>query len=187
MPVQPLRPTFPALSAVAGDTLVEMAARGDRHAFEALVEHRVDRVFRTACAILGNEADARDATQDAFIAAWVQLPRLRDAARFDAWLNRVTLNTCRDALRKRHRSREIEFEGFERSTTDAQAEVADRAGFNAAFDRLNAADRSILVLHHLRQLSLIEIAGQLGVPVGTVKSRLHTARRALERALEAEA
>ena len=57
-----------------------MAARGDRHAFEQLVESRLDRIFRTACAILGNEADASDATQDAFIAAWVQLPRLRDVA-----------------------------------------------------------------------------------------------------------
>ena len=185
--MQPLRTTLPPMGAVAGDTLVEMAARGDRRAFEELVEHRVDRVFRTARAILGNEADARDATQEAFISAWVQLPRLRDAARFDAWLNRVILNACRDALRKRHRSRETEFSGQELGTADSQREVAERAAFHAAFDRLSAADRSILVLHHLHQLPLAEIAGQLGVPVGTAKSRLHTARRALERALEAEA
>jgi RNA polymerase sigma-70 factor, ECF subfamily len=174
-------------STTAGDMLVDMAARGDRTAFEQLVETRVDRIFRTACAILGNEADARDATQEAFITAWVQVPRLRDTTRFDAWLNRVILNACRDALRKRRRSREIDLEGFESQTADSQGEVADRATFHGAFDRLNAADRSILVLHHLHQLPLSEIASQLRVPVGTVKSRLHTARRALERALEAEA
>lgn len=184
--MQPLRTAVPATS-VAGDTLVEMAARGDRRAFEQLVESRVDRIFRTACAILGNEADALDATQEAFIAAWVQLPRLRDSARFDAWLNRVILNGCRDVLRRRYRSREVELEGFERGTHDAQEEVADRAAFNAAFDRLGPADRSILVLHHLHQLPLSEIAAQLSVPIGTAKSRLRTARRALERALEAEA
>ena len=176
-----------ATQLAAGDTLVEMAARGDRHAFEQIVEGRVDRIFRTACAILGNEADARDATQEAFIAAWVQLPRLRDAARFDAWLNRVVVNTCRDALRKRHRSREMEFDGLELGAPDTQREFADRAAFNAAFSRLNVADRSILVLHHLHELPLTQIAEQLGVPVGTAKSRLHTARRALERAMEAEA
>jgi RNA polymerase sigma-70 factor (ECF subfamily) len=176
-----------ATPAAAGDTLVEMAARGDRLAFEQLVEGRVDRTFRTACAILGNEADARDATQEAFIAAWIQLPRLRDAARFDAWLNRVILNACRDAIRKRRRSREMELDGLQVSAPDAQREVADRDVFNAAFDRLSSADRSILVLHHLQGLPLTEIAGRLGVPVGTAKSRLHTARRALERALEAEA
>ena len=185
--MQPLRTALPAASTAAGETLVEMAARGDRHAFEQLVENRLDRIFRTACAILGNDADARDATQEAFIAAWVELPRLRDVARFDAWLNRVILNGCRDALRRRHRSREMELSGLEMGAPDSQREVVDRAAFNAAFDQLNAADCSILVLHHLHQLSLIEIAGQLGVPVGTVKSRLHTARRALERALEAEA
>lgn len=184
--MQPLRTALPAASAAAGDTLVEMAARGDRHAFEQLVEARMDRTFRTACAILGNEADARDATQETFIAAWVQLPRLRDVARFDAWLNRVILNRCRDALRRRNRSREMELSGLEMGAPDSQREVADRAAFNAAFDRLSAAERSILVLHHLHQLPLTDIAGQLGVPVGTAKSRLHTARRALERALEAE-
>jgi RNA polymerase sigma-70 factor (ECF subfamily) len=185
--VHPLRTTLGATSPAAGDTLVEMAARGDRVAFEQLVESRVDRIFRTACAILGNEADAHDATQEAFIAAWVQLPRLRDSARFDAWLNRVILNACRDSLRRRRRSREVDLGAFERAAPDAQSEVADRASFNSAFERLGAADRSILVLHHLHQMSLIEMAGQLGVPIGTVKSRLHTARRALERALEAEA
>lgn len=164
-----------------------MAARGDRHAFEQLVETRLDRTFRTACAILGSEADARDATQEAFIAAWVQLPRLRDVTRFDAWLNRVILNRCRDTLRRRNRSREMELSGLEMGAPDSQLEVADRAAFNAAFDRLSAAERSILVLHHLHQLPLAQIAGQLGVPVGTAKSRLHTARRSLERALEAEA
>ncbi len=89
-----------------------MAARGDRLAFEQLVEGRVDRIFRTACAILGNEADAHDATQEAFVAAWVQLPRLRDSARFDAWLNRVILNGCRDSLRRRNRSREVDLGGL---------------------------------------------------------------------------
>jgi RNA polymerase sigma-70 factor (ECF subfamily) len=185
--VQPLRTAAPASSNAIGDTLVEMAARGDRLAFEQLVETRVDRIFRTACAILGNEADAHDATQEAFVAAWVQLPQLRDSARFDAWLNRVILNGCRDVLRRRGRSREVELEGFERGTPDSQGEVADRAAFNAAFERLSPGDRSILVLHHLHQLPLAEIAAQLRVPIGTAKSRLHTARRALERALEAEA
>lgn len=187
MAVQPVSAAARATAAVGADTLVEMAARGDHVAFEQLVETRLDRIFRTACAILGNEADASDATQDAFIAAWVQLPRLRDSARFDAWLNRVIVNRCKDALRRRSRSREVELAGFEPGTPDAQGGVADRAVFNAAFERLGPADRSILVLHHLHQLPLGDIARQLGVPVGTAKSRLHTARHALERALEAEA
>lgn len=184
--MQPLRPAIAASGSNASDVLVEMAASGQRHAFEQLVEMRLDRTFRTACAILGNEADARDATQDAFIRAWIQLPKLRDGARFDAWLNRVVLNVCRDALRKRSRAREIDLGATEIGRPDSQGEVADREAFNAAFDRLSFADRSILVLHHLHQQPMSEIAAQLGIPTGTAKSRMHTARRALERALEAE-
>lgn len=185
--MQPLRPAIAANGANSTDVLVEMAASGQRYAFEQLVEMRLERTFRTACAILGNEADARDATQDAFIAAWIQLPKLRDSARFDAWLNRVVLNVCRDALRKRGRAREIDLGANDIGRPDHQVEVADRAAFNAAFDRLSFADRSILVLHHLHQLSMSEVAAHLGIPTGTAKSRMHTARRALERALEAEA
>jgi RNA polymerase sigma-70 factor (ECF subfamily) len=166
--------------------LVERAARGDEIAFERLVEMRLDRSFRTACAILGNEADARDATQDAFVSAWVNLPSLRDVARFDAWLNRVLMNRCRDVLRRRHRSREVDLDGVElpgASQTDASLESH---ALNAAFDRLSLAHRQLLVLHHLLHRPVSDIAQQLGVPVGTAKWRLHAARQALERALEVE-
>jgi RNA polymerase sigma-70 factor (ECF subfamily) len=166
--------------------LVERAARGDQIAFEQLVEMRLDRSFRTACAILGNEADARDATQEAFVSAWVNLPRLRDIARFDAWLNRVLMNRCRDVLRRRHRSREVVLDGIElpgASQTDASLESN---ALNAAFDRLSLAHRQLLVMHHLLHRPVSEIARQLRIPVGTAKWRLHAARQALARALEAE-
>src|SRR5512143_460443 len=87
--------------------LVELARRGDTAAFEALLHGRLDGLFRRAWAILGNEADARDATQEACLSAWRQLPRLRDAAAFDAWLARVLFNACRMQLRRRARVREV--------------------------------------------------------------------------------
>ena len=167
--------------------LVAQAAQGDKVAFERLVETRLERSFRTACAILGNEADAHDATQDAFVSAWVKLPHLRDVAKFDAWLNRVLMNRCRDVLRRRHRSREIVLEGVDlpgASQTDAS--LASHA-LNAAFERLSVAHRQLLVLHHLLHRPVSEIARELGVPVGTAKWRLHAARQALERAMEVEA
>ena len=87
---------------------VERARTGDRAAFEMLVRSRVDRLHRTACAILGNEADAYDATQDAFLSAWQQLPRLRDVEAFDAWLTRIIVNACRMRLRARRAVREVQ-------------------------------------------------------------------------------
>jgi RNA polymerase sigma-70 factor, ECF subfamily len=175
-------------SSVAGAQqrqLIERAAEGDRDAFAQLVEPRLERVFRTAAAILGNEADARDATQDAFVSAWINLPRLRDAASFDAWLGRVLVNKCRDLLRRRHRSREIALEELsETGQTDAEVSASQ---LNAAFEALSVEHRNLIVLHHLHHEPVAVIAGRLGIPVGTAKWRLSQARRALERALEVEA
>ena len=167
-------------------SLVSRAAVGDRGAYEHLLAPRVDRILRTARGILGNDAEAHDAAQDVLVAAWVNLPRLRDPSRFDAWLHRMLVNRCREGLRQRRRSREIR--------EDADAPLADFAGgsvetasVKAAFGRLTVDQRTILLLHHLHGLPVDELARQLGVPVGTAKSRLWHARRSLERALEAEA
>lgn len=164
-------------------------------AFGQLVEHRVDRAYRIARAILGNDADARDATQDAFLDAWRQRTRLRDPARFDAWLGRILVNGCRQLRRGRHRRavREIavadlasplETMAAAGPTPDERTVALDT--LERAFERLSVPERTILVLHHLEHQPLSEIAATLDIPVGTVKSRLHAARGALERALEAE-
>jgi RNA polymerase sigma factor (sigma-70 family) len=166
--------------------LVARARAGDRDAFARLIEARALRLLRTATVILGNEADAHESAQEALIAAWVHLPRLRDADRFDAWLTRTLVNKCRDAVRKRRRVREIDLGLVEMPVSDATDAVAGHQSVLAAFDRLSVEHRHILVLHHLDDLSIAEIAHQLEIPVGTAKSRLWTARRALEQALEAE-
>ncbi len=87
--------------------LLLRARAGDREAFELIVLAKGEPMFRTALAILGSEADARDATQEAFIAAWTRFAGLRDPERFDAWLGRILINECRMALRKRRRVREV--------------------------------------------------------------------------------
>ena len=169
--------------------LIDAARSGDVRAFELLLAPRIDTLFRTAWAITGSEADARDATQDACLAAWRHLPRLRDVDRFDAWLGRVLLNSCRMLLRRRGRIREIAIaDGFDRPATETAGTAAvDEADAVArAFDRLDVDARAILVLHHLRHEPVARIAEDLGIPVGTVKWRLHAARKQLERALRGE-
>ena len=179
-----------AMTARASDPgLIECARAGDVAAFEALIAPRVDGLFRTAWAIVGNEADARDATQEACLSAWRHLPRLRDADRFDAWLGRVLVNSCRMQLRKRGRIREIPMsDGLDQPgpASSDPAFMGDVDTVARAFDRLDPDARSILVLHHLRHEPVARIAESLGVPVGTVKWRLHAARAQLERALRRE-
>lgn len=180
------------MEAVVDPGALERARHGDASAFDSLVEARVPAMLRTAMAITGREADARDAVQDALVSAWRELPALRDPAAFDAWLTRILVNRCRRGLRRAGsvRVQEVSFdlvtdEAAPRSP-DHVTGVAERQALERAFDRLSIDARTILVLHHLDGRALAEIAAVLEVPVGTAKSRLFAARKSLERALERE-
>jgi RNA polymerase sigma-70 factor (ECF subfamily) len=97
------------------------------------------------------------------------------------------VNRCRDVLRRRRRSREVALDGaLDGQSEDATGAVADLAALNAAFERLSVDHRHLLVMHHLHRVSVVDLARQLGIPEGTTKWRLHAARAALERALEAD-
>ncbi len=171
---------------------IARARRGDAAAFDALVEVRIGSMLRTATAILGREDEARDAVQDALIAAWRELAALRDPAAFDAWLTRILVNRCRRGLRRigLQRVREIpaDLVAAERQPhgPDIAGAVIDRRALERAFDRLSIEERTLLVLHHLDGRSVTSIAEVLRIPVGTAKSRLFAARAALEWALARE-
>jgi len=181
------RPIGPALDR----SLIDRARNGDLDAFEAIVRARMDAVYRLTNAILGDEADARDAAQETFVLAWRELPRLRDSEKFEAWLQRIAVNAARMTLRARGRRRVREIPSSQvdalagHVATDDPA-GADAARLGAALERLDVDQRAILVLHHLDGRPLAELATILDIPVGTAKSRLFAARRALEQALRAD-
>jgi RNA polymerase sigma-70 factor (ECF subfamily) len=174
--------------------LVRRAREGDRIAFERLVDRWIEPAFRTALAILGSEADARDATQDALLDAWRNMRQLRDPERFDAWLGRIHHNACRTAGRRRGRATvheiSVSFIPEPGEPAGRRPGVADESAgldeLERAFERLALPLRTVLVLHHWQRRSVDEIAAVLGIPAGTVKWRLHEARAALARALEEE-
>jgi len=174
--------------------LVLRARGGDAVAFDHLIRPRIDRLLRIALSIMSNESDARDAVQDSCLRVWRELPRLRDPERFEAWLTRIVVNDCRTKLRGRRRStvREIpahllvggsELSGPRLGFAEA---LSDTDVVQRAFARLDADKRAILVLHHVEEQSIAEIAASMGIPEGTVKWRLHAARTSLERALRME-
>ena len=155
---------------------------------------RIDTIYRLSFAIVGDEADARDSTQETFIAAWRRIRELRDPKRFDAWLQRIAVNAARMALRARGRRRVREIPAGDIASiatasdgTTRKPERTDADLLGVALDRLPVDQRTILVLHHLEGRGVAELGEILDIPVGTVKSRLHTARRALETALATEA
>jgi RNA polymerase sigma-70 factor (ECF subfamily) len=153
---------------------------------------RIDATYRLTLAIVGDEADARDATQETFVAAWRRIRGLRDPDRFDAWFQRIAMNSARMTVRARGRRRVREVPAGDIAALAAMAgapsppERADAEILGAALDRLPADQRTLLVLHHLEGRGVAELAEILEIPGGTVKSRLHTARRALEAVLAAE-
>ena len=168
--------------------LVDRARHGDREAFGVLAGGAVDRLYGIARNILRDTELAEDATQEALVRAWRDLPALRDAERFDAWLYRLLVNACNDVGRRRRRWRaEMTVVSTEPSELDRATELADRDELERGLRRLTEAQRGVLVLTFYADLSVSELAAALDIPLGTAKSRLHYAIEALRAALAADA
>jgi RNA polymerase sigma-70 factor, ECF subfamily len=169
--------------------LIEAAQRGDQAAFVDLVRLRGDRLFAIAHRILRDVDRAEDALQDALVIAWRDLPSLRDPDRFDAWIHRLLTNVCvAQATRERRRTVDLRILPVEGPVApDVYVSVADRDQLDRGFRRLSPEERAVLVLRHYVGYEPSEIAELLGVPAGTIRSRLHHAHRAMRAALDAEA
>jgi RNA polymerase sigma-70 factor, ECF subfamily len=173
-------------------TLVARAQGGDRRAMDTLLRRHADRIHAICRRITGNEADAADATQEAMIAIVRGLAKFDGRSAFGTWAYRVASNASLDELRRRRR-RPVAASGSddERTTPDrieatidpgAHARidaVAEHEALDAALRRLPEEFRVPLVLRDVGDLDYAEIAETLGVPLGTVKSRIARGRAAL--------
>ena len=149
---------------------------------EQLIDRRVASAFRLARAILLDDAEAEDAVQDAAFTAWRQRSSLRDPDRIDAWFDRIVVNACRDRLRRRKKLREIT--EIVAPPVPTSAPTDDGPDIDAALDALDADHRIVVLLRYWQDRTVDDIAERLGIPAGTVKSRLHYALRELRRRLE---
>ena len=193
-------PATPAVAPEDPDLDVLDAVRGGTPgAFDLLVARHQGRVYRLACRLLGDREAALDAAQESFVKAWKALPRFQGQARFSTWLTRITINQCRNELRKRgtvKHTRPVSLDepvpGTETSRSESVpardpaaweemrgAEV--RTAFAAALRGLDPEAREVLLLTEVEALSYEGIAELLEVPVGTVRSRLHRARADVRR------
>jgi RNA polymerase sigma-70 factor (ECF subfamily) len=169
--------------------LVERAMAGDREAFTELTRRSIGRLYAIARLILRDDARAEDATQEALVAAWRQLSALRDADRFDAWLHRMLVRACsREAGRdRRHRWAQVRLLPSPGHVPDPGEALADQDELERGFARLSPEQRALVVLHYYLGLPVHETAAILGIPVGTVKSRLHRTLQQMRAALDADA
>jgi RNA polymerase sigma-70 factor (ECF subfamily) len=164
--------------------LVRRAQRGDEEAFAALVPPTAHRLLGVAYRILRDADLAEDATQQALLIAWRKLPTLRDPNRFDAWTYRLVVNACYAESRRRPNVVPLHLLTSDAPANDWTAEAVDRVGLDRAFMSLSVAHRTVVVLHLHVGLPFEEVASTLDIPIGTARSRLHYALRALRVALD---
>ncbi len=169
--------------------LVARAQRGDKDAFAVLAAERADRYLAASHRILRDLSLAEDATQQALLSIWRDLPQLRDPARFDAWSYRLLVRACyAEARRNRRWTPNLTLLPVDEPVEDdGTRSVIDRDQLHRAFGRLPMDQRTVVVLRHYLDLPFEGIAEVLGIPAGTVASRLHYAMRGLRSALDADA
>ena len=162
--------------------LVERAKRGDERALAELVERHQAKLYTLAARTLGNEADAADAVQEAFLRAWLALPKFRSGSLFSTWMYRIALNAAHDQRSKR-RAEPAEEAAERPDPRDSFAEAELSGALQRALGSLDEDFRLAVVLYDVLGASYDEIAELTGVPEGTVKSRIYRGRRELARAL----
>jgi RNA polymerase sigma-70 factor, ECF subfamily len=154
-------------------------------AFRTLADRHLDASYRLAHVILGERAEAEDATHDAFVTAWGKWSTLRDPELFEHWFDRILVNTCRNRLRHTSRRRIKDLSpALESVASDAYGPMHDRGLLSPAMAQLAPDQRVVIALRFYRDLSIDQIAARLGVRAGTVKSRLHRALRGLRISLD---
>jgi RNA polymerase sigma-70 factor, ECF subfamily len=173
--------------------LVRRAAEGDSSAFAILVGRHERRVYNLGLRMLGDPDDASDVVQDTFLAAFRRLSTFRGEAAFTTWLHRIAVNSCYDILRAAGRGpllgsdHDAGEEAGERTVpvADHADEAAGGLDVERALVAIQPEYRAALVLHDVLDMAVDDVARVLGVPVGTVKSRLHRGRIAIARAMGA--
>jgi len=178
-----------ALASEPDETLVRRVCDGDTTAFEALMRRHNERIYRTVRAVLGDDADAEDVMQQAYVSAYQHIARFEGRSRFSTWLTRIALNEAYARLRKRHRVEAAPWED-----TTAMADEPEAAGpspeqiaarveiqglLERAVDTLSVPNRTVFVLRSVEGLSTAETAECLKISEEAVKTRLHRANEAL--------
>jgi RNA polymerase sigma-70 factor (ECF subfamily) len=169
--------------------LVERAMHGDEEAFDTLIGRIGDSLHSVARRILRDTTLAQDATQEALLDAWRNLPKLRDPDRFEAWTYRLLVNACHAEARRerRHRGNLRLLLHDEPMVPDSASRIAIQDQLDRAFRQLSVEHRTVVVLVHYLGQTPSEAAEAMGTPVGTARSRLHYALGHLRAAIDADA
>ncbi|MGE8206937.1 RNA polymerase sigma factor [Heyndrickxia sp. NPDC080065] len=165
--------------------LIREAKKGSQEAFTKLVSKYKAQVFRHAYAMVNDRMEAEDIAQEAFVKAYLSLSKLDNEYAFVSWLTRIVSNLCYDKLKKNQKLKELTIETdikIMTNTTDIDRSQL-RLELKEALKKLSIDHRTALVLRDVQGFSYEEISGILNIPIGTVKSRINSARLALKKDL----
>jgi RNA polymerase sigma-70 factor, ECF subfamily len=175
---------------------IERCKKGDRDAFAFIVQKYMKPAYYVALGYVGNAEDALDISQDAFVSAFRHITAFDTSKSFFPWFYSILKNLCMNHLNRIRRLREDSIEGMAEEEDEVTLPVEAinpeqsavqkdlRIKIGQAIRHLRPKEREIIILQHLQDFSYQEIADLLGIPIGTVMSRLYSARRALRKELE---
>ncbi|HBQ28093.1 MAG TPA: RNA polymerase subunit sigma [Desulfotomaculum sp.] len=175
-------------SSFSEEDIIEEAKSGNQQAFNQIIEHYTPFAYRLAYVILQNEQDAQDAVQDAFLRCYLKLASFHRNSTLQTWLYRVVVNCCTDILRKKQRDQSVcanlaRENTFLENTNTVEENLDLKLDLKNILATFTPEYRATLVLYYGFGLKVREVAKTLGVPAGTVKSRLHTARKSIQKCL----
>lgn len=165
------------------DDIIQKARLGNEVAFSVLVKEYTPFVYRTAYALLQDRAEAEDASQEVFFKVYRALGQLSEVRTFHAWLKTITTRTCLDRLRKQRPQPMADLE-LERLSINFPQHFEERIQIRDALRQLSTEYREVLILREWHGYDYQEIATLLNIPLGTVKSRIHSARLNLRKLLK---
>ncbi len=174
------------MSPTAAESDVELAASGDRHAFERLYRDNINRVYAVCVRMCGDRERAEELAQDAFVRAWERLQQFRGDSAFSTWLHRLTVNVVLEAQRneRRNRARTESDDVLNGTPPIARREFhVEKMDLAVAIAALPPGARAVFALHDVEGYKHEEIAGMLDITSGGSKAQLHRARRLLREAL----
>jgi RNA polymerase sigma-70 factor (ECF subfamily) len=181
-------PTTPVADAREEELLVVRCQLGERSAFDELIERWHPPLWKFVRRVTGDDDAAQDAVQDVWLRVLRGINRLRDGSKLRAWLFGIAHHVVTDRLRSQYASLTVDGIDLTNVAVDESSPGLedDIATLRHELTQLPVTEREVLTLFYLRELSLVEVAEVLGVPVGTVKSRLFRARQLLRDELESK-
>lgn len=155
------------------ELLFKRAVNGDKESFIKLIEPIKENLYKVAFVYLKNEDDALDCIHEAIIKAIKSINTLKEPQYFNTWMTRITVNVCKDYIRKNSRVVLVDIKDYENKlvTEDNQSDIKE--DINNALDKLSGSERELIVMRYLEDKSLKDISNKTSAPLGTVKSKIN--------------